>query len=117
MLFAALSTAPQRALLKTTVRTGKWCLVEAWWHAAGLANRYEPSPTHATTVRSGAACFAPSAAGSPQPRPPAGGTKKYERWRVRPSGAGGSQYSLNTAASGVRTSARAAATKSREIGP
>src|SRR5216683_1646780 len=43
--------------------------------------------------------------------------KKYERGRVRASGAGGTQYSLKTAASGLNSSASAAATKSREMGP
>src|SRR6185436_911201 len=87
-------TAAQRALLKTTKSTGSFIDSETKCAGVGLPNMYAPSPTAQMTVLSGAASFAPSAAPSPQPRPPAGALAKYRHGSRTTISSSTSGYSL-----------------------
>src|SRR5205823_1969368 len=52
------------------------------WQAVGAENMYEPSPSAAMTVASGAPSLMPMAAPNPQPRGPDGGVLNNELGRL-----------------------------------
>src|SRR5262249_55477912 len=109
-------TALHARLLNTIQSTGASYARATQWAAVGAPKMYAPSPTVQITVWSGFASFAPSAAPTPQPRPPDDGDPKYVPGVRKQHWLASRSYSLTTIVRSSITSPTQRETHAMSIG-